>query len=173
MPPAGCILKRKLNKHAVGKKHVRGDRNFLNNQHYAANIKLTTPLHFPMVDTVGNHQENSVRPPQEDVGGDGAYDDYDEIMEAESEEVGMLSDDSENELDQRNDDGEHLGDREEPVDDDDTNLADMMAQNSLDDFYVPDLIKDESGNYRDPEVEPILPRVVIMVRFFPDVIITV
>jgi len=166
VPPAGLVLKRKLNKHAVGIKHVRGDKNFLNNQHYVAKIKLTTPLFFPMVDTVGNYQDNSVHPPQEDFGGEGAYDDYNEIMEAHIEEVDILSDDSENELDQRNDDGEHLCDRHEPVDDDDTNLADMMAQNSLDDFYVHDLTKDEKGNYRNQEIEPILPRVTIMVRFF-------
>ncbi len=171
-PPPGCVLKRKLNKHAVGTKHIRGDQIFLN-QHYVVNsLARTVRFNLPTrVNTVVHHsdQQNSAHPPQEDFGDDGAYDDYSESMEIEAEAKEVEEEEELNTFgihtDNEEDDGEHLSGREEPVDDDDTNLAELMAQNSLDDtFCVSDLTKDVSGKYYDHEVEPILPKVIIMVR---------
>jgi hypothetical protein len=162
MPPPGLVLKRKLNKHAVGTKHIR------NNYSYNANNRLSAPLPINLARFnafVPPSRENYRHPVQEDFGGEGAYDDFDEIVEGEEEDVDEEMDGSGSDTDKGKDDGEHLGDREEPVDDDDTNLADLMAQNSLDDeFCVLDLTKDNSGKYRDQEIEPILPKVLIMVR---------
>jgi hypothetical protein len=170
-PPPGCVLKRKLNKHVVGRKHIRGDTIFINSEYCVVNTRLATPVSFnlPRVNTVVHFpdQQNSAHPPQEDFGDDGAYDDYSESMEIEAEakeveeELNTFGIHSDNE----EDDGEHLSGREEPVDDDDTNLAELMAQNSLDDtFCVSDLTKDVNGKYYDHGIEPILPKVIIMVR---------
>jgi hypothetical protein len=157
LPPRNCILKRRLNKHAVGTRHVRGDRIF-NSLH----TRLVEPIHWkmPILDIL-NNENSSDHPPQEDFGDDGAYDEYNE-MEFEDEEEDEIVE-RVNNLEEE-DNGEYLDDRDEPVDDDDVNLADLMAQNSLDDmFVVSDLTKDELGKNHNHGIEPILPKVIIMV----------
>jgi hypothetical protein len=104
-----------------------------------------------------------------DFGGEGEQDEFaDDFADFSdhsdcSRRSGNSNHDVEEDVAADADDGEHLNEREEPVDDDDTNIADLMAQTFLDDFNLVDLNKDEEGNIGSNGKELIFPRVLIMV----------
>jgi hypothetical protein len=168
VPPVGCKLKRKLNTNVRNNSHVRNNFQFVN-AHHNRNL-------FPH----GLPQHNLPRPnePQNDIGGEGEQDEFNYMSDGSdhSNDSGssrnsalmralLANDDVEGDM--VDDDGEHLDGREEPVDEDDINIEDLMAQNSIDDdFYVTRLINgDEETSL--PTRELVFPRVVIMVSYSP------
>jgi hypothetical protein len=173
-PPRGCLLKRKLNMHAGLNPHVRNNFQFVSGPH----PNLLFPAGLPQHNLPRN--DHSLNQPPMDFGGEGEQDEFADYFSDGSDHSNdsrrsgnsTLHHDVEEDEAAHSDDGEHLNEREEPVDEDDTNIADLMAQSSLDDFNLADLSKDEEGNFVNNIKELIFPRVLIMVSITSHLLLT-